>query len=876
MTFASVRGPFQGAIDFEALKSIANPRAGDILARYILLDPKKKAGRDGEIWFVNTHRGEKGGGSFSFSISKGVGHDFADPRYSGDLLELVGMFEGHNDVLRAARSIAEFLGIEMPMKAAGPARPSGRIYSRRDEPQRDQNAAGASSNHEARQPGPARIVWRKRLPIEGSVAEAYLLGRHLELPARHDSLAYADALVYNHPSPDKEGLVPLGCHPALLAGLTCADNGAVIAAHRIYLHQDVEGCVTKLKAEHLATHAAERGIDLPTKFGAKKTIGNMEDAAVFLGTPAERLIIVEGVETALAASLVVYAAATCGSGRFGKIAIPAGVREIVIVPDRDADGISTIRDHALAAAESYRAKGYVVRVAEVPAEFGAKADLADVIANGGTVDDVQAIIDQAIDTGAPADTASSADEAPRPEGTDGIGVVDDLDLPPFPSELLSDPPGALGDLACYLRDIDPSRDEVRALAMALSGIAAIASGAYVLPWSRFKTHTDLFIVSVDISGAGKSTVLKSLTSILQRACAQRAPLHRLGGLASAEGFWDRITQTTSDHGLCTAVFIIDEFGDELKSIVQINSYKYQILRIFRDLTNSGDIQIEAPPTSKRTGTPRANLPYPVISFLGLTTRHQFIEPLRNELLAANGTEGRLLVLPSRGTRLWEEIDDVQLAEPEALGKNLEAIHLVASAMRRRGSADQPQRLPVQMEPSARRLLQAYYKQQEREAQLSDIASDELSRRWAPMIRRRVEHAVKLAMLWAISEKPDAPMVKVCGLEWGLKIVHFKEAAMRALHGAHFTRDDRSRNSAELRRRIFDAVKRSHTKQCRRKDYIGVPARDVMRNLDLNRQELRMEANALIEQGRLLAFDKTEQPVHEILDKGQQTFLKPGS
>jgi len=119
---ASARaGRFAG--DLAAFLQIANSRAAEILDKRFKRD-KRRASKGGrELWYVNHIRGEKGGGSFSFNIEKGVAHDFADPSFDTDLIGLVcltdGLGESEEARLQAMRVIAEELKIETPWFARG-------------------------------------------------------------------------------------------------------------------------------------------------------------------------------------------------------------------------------------------------------------------------------------------------------------------------------------------------------------------------------------------------------------------------------------------------------------------------------------------------------------------------------------------------------------------------------------------------------------------------------------------------------------------------------------------------------------------------------------------------------------------------------------
>ncbi|MEA3018383.1 MAG: putative primase/helicase, partial [Sphingomonadales bacterium] len=152
-------------------------------------------------------------------------------------------------------------------------------------------------------------LWGAAGAIAGTPAALYLEGR--ELRAGSPELRF-------HPR-TPEGAKPLTRYrPALIAAVR--DERGIVAVHRTFL-----------------AAAAEPGIIVAR---AKCGLGPFRGGAVRLGRAAARLGLAEGIETALSASALfdVPCWATLGTERFGLVAIPACVTELLLFLDNDAGG----------------------------------------------------------------------------------------------------------------------------------------------------------------------------------------------------------------------------------------------------------------------------------------------------------------------------------------------------------------------------------------------------------------------------------------------------------------------------------------------------------------------------------------------------------
>jgi putative DNA primase/helicase len=186
-------------------------------------------------------------------------------------------------------------------------------------------------------PDPTRLqaamaLWARGLELAPrSPGLAYLAGRRVPPPPGAPLRYLPDA---KHPSGAR-----FGCLLALVTD--AAGQGA--ALHRTFL---APGGAGKAKAEP-----------------QRMTLGNVRGGAVRLYPVAPRLVIAEGIETALAAAelLKLPAWAAISAGNLGdSLALPPEVREVVIAADHDPPGLAA----AARAAARWKAEGRRVQIAK--------------------------------------------------------------------------------------------------------------------------------------------------------------------------------------------------------------------------------------------------------------------------------------------------------------------------------------------------------------------------------------------------------------------------------------------------------------------------------------------------------------------------------
>ena len=179
----------------------------------------------------------------------------------------------------------------------------------------------------------ALSIWKKAVPIAGTIAETYLQSRALEAPAP-DALRFHAGLKH-----------PAGGHwPALVSLVTRATDGASVGIHRTFIARDGSG---KAPIEP-----------------ARMMLGPSRGGVVRLAAAGSALMIGEGIETCLSAmqatGLPAWAALSTSGLRAA--VLPAEIAQIIILADGDAPGEAAAQD----CAAQWSAEGRHVSIARPP------------------------------------------------------------------------------------------------------------------------------------------------------------------------------------------------------------------------------------------------------------------------------------------------------------------------------------------------------------------------------------------------------------------------------------------------------------------------------------------------------------------------------
>lgn len=191
-------------------------------------------------------------------------------------------------------------------------------------------------------------LWDMAGPIrDGDSADLYLRARGLSQPAGGWPAELRLAQRVRHRWSGHVG-------PALIALVRDA-TGAAIAVQRLWL--TVDGCKASIDP-------------------VRATLGSPRGGVVRVATTAETIAVAEGVETALAFAEMsgVGCWAALGASNFAHVVLPATIRSVIVVADRDPSGAAAA--HRLA--DRLRCDGRRVRV-----WWPQRGDALDVLNAGG-------------------------------------------------------------------------------------------------------------------------------------------------------------------------------------------------------------------------------------------------------------------------------------------------------------------------------------------------------------------------------------------------------------------------------------------------------------------------------------------------------------
>lgn len=171
----------------------------------------------------------------------------------------------------------------------------------------------ASQNHqnddEQRRRHAAKTIWQSTRPAQGTLVETYFASRNLVLPTTTD--------IRFHPHLKH----PEGRHwPAMVALVTDGITSSAVAVHRTYLKTDGSGKAPVTPA--------------------KMMLGPCRGGAVRLGIPGPRIMVAEGIETAMAAMMSTGIPAWAALSTSGLRTLELGpeINEVIVLADADEAG----------------------------------------------------------------------------------------------------------------------------------------------------------------------------------------------------------------------------------------------------------------------------------------------------------------------------------------------------------------------------------------------------------------------------------------------------------------------------------------------------------------------------------------------------------
>lgn len=337
-------------------------------------------------------------------------------------------------------------------------------------------------------------------------------------------------------------------------------------------------------------------------------------------------------------------------------------------------------------------------------------------------------------------------EATADRGVDLDGLLGEraTGVDAFPSHLL-EVPGLIG-LAIEHNLATAHRPQpILALAAAVA-LQATLAGRKVR--DARGNRTNVYLVALARSGAGKDHGRKLNRRILHHA-----------GLGHLEGPED----IASDAGLISAVtaepcslFQLDEFGRFMATLREASKspHLWNIVSTLLRLYSSADTVFQGKAYSDRARN--AAIDQPCVVLHATTVPESFWSNLTADSLA-NGFLARLIVLES------DTLPPEQVAEERPLPESLvEAAQWWGAYRPHPGNlATQfPEPLVVRSDGSARAVFGVLT------SHIDQLRADPKNLRYDAILARVVENACRLALIYACSAKPEAPLIDSAAAGWG--------------------------------------------------------------------------------------------------------------
>ncbi|OAN52980.1 hypothetical protein A6A04_14785 [Paramagnetospirillum marisnigri] len=157
------------------------------------------------------------------------------------------------------------------------------------------------------------LLWDRAFAATGTLVETYLRSRAITIPIPA-SLRFLRHCPHNQTNT---------AHPAMIAAVTVGLSDKVVAVHRTYI--------------------AANGVGKASITPAKMTLGPIARGAIRLGDVGDRLILAEGIETALSVMQATGdpAWACISAGGLESVVLPPlpFAQQVFIAADNDANGV---------------------------------------------------------------------------------------------------------------------------------------------------------------------------------------------------------------------------------------------------------------------------------------------------------------------------------------------------------------------------------------------------------------------------------------------------------------------------------------------------------------------------------------------------------
>lgn len=372
----------------------------------------------------------------------------------------------------------------------------------------------------------------------------------------------------------------------------------------------------------------------------------------------------------------------------------------------------------------------------------------------------------------------------EPADDDKSAAEDFIDPGPMPPELY-DVPGFVSELMGYTLRTAPYPNKALAFAGAFAMLAHLAGRKFK---DEFGTRPNVYLLSLAASGSGK-----------QHPRSVNVSLAALKGFASEMGDYFASGEGLEDSMLVSPsmLFQIDE-ADALFNTVKMEDPRAEmlnsmLLRFFSESSSAHIMRKKALQKGQKASS--SCIIQPHLTFLG-TAVPQFLYSALSERVMANGLLARCLVIEA-GERGEANENPAEEDFPERVLSDIDLFKRIACDQSLFCEFPQPRTVP--MEAAARlrvneirREADAYYRKFEKVHCESALAL------WA----RAGEKTMKAALVYALSQSVESPVITVEAVEWAHRLVFHATRRMLFQSGLYVYDTEFDRQMKKVKQKIL--------------------------------------------------------------------------
>lgn len=340
-----------------------------------------------------------------------------------------------------------------------------------------------------------------------------------------------------------------------------------------------------------------------------------------------------------------------------------------------------------------------------------------------------------------------------------------IDPGPTPVELLR-VPGFIGELMDHCLKTAPYPNPVLAFCGAFIEQAHLGARKVRDPGDN---RTNFYLLGLAHSAAGKDWPRKLNMRIAHEIGQSECIGDRM---ASGEGLQDALFANPA------MLFQTDEISGLFQSINRVRDARYenlesQLLTLYSNANSKLPMRAKAGKAGKESGV----IDQPCLSILGTAIPKHFYESLSERMLT-NGLCGRMVVLEA-GKRGKGQEPSIQDLPPRVI----EAAHWWTKFQAGEGNLASlhPKPAIVEHTPEARKRLITLREETEEEYARAEDRSDSAA---TAMWGRATEHVRKLALVYAISENHQTPVIGVESVDWASRLITHLTQRMLAMVAGH--------------------------------------------------------------------------------------------